>query len=325
MAKRKMLTANNQNLNENNNDGVRFDRGYDEFISNAKVRGLSPYTIRFYDNVSRIIYKFLDDKLYGYKTPISNFSTEIVNQFIIYCRELGENDVTVNTNLRGLRTILYYFMRVGYLDEFKISLNKQREPVIETYSEEELRLLLCKPNLKKCSFIEYRNYVVINFLLSTGARASTVINLRIGDIDFTNELITFRHTKNKKLQIVPLSNTLKAVLLEYIRIRSGDSDSNLFPNAYGQKATVNVLSESIRDYTRKRGVSKTGLHRYRHTFAKYYLLNGGDVFRLKALLGHSTLEVTNRYVTLFAPDLKKDYESLNPLDKLNPKLQKIKL
>lgn len=69
-------------------------------------------------------------------------------------------------------------------------------------------------------------------------------------------------------------------------------------------------------YNRKRGVSKTSAHLYRHTFAKRWILNGGDIFRLQKLLGHSNLDIVKEYVNMFGHDLTKDYTSFNPLDTL---------
>ena len=65
-----------------------------------------------------------------------------------------------------------------------------------------------------------------------------------------------------------------------------------------------------------RGVSKTSAHLYRHTFAKRWILNGGDIFRLQKLLGHSNLDIVKEYVNMFGRDLTKDYTSFNPLDTL---------
>lgn len=54
----------------------------------------------------------------------------------------------------------------------------------------------------------------------------------------------------------------------------------------------------------------------RHTFAKRWILNGGDIFRLQKLLGHSNLDIVKEYVNMFGRDLTKDYTSFNPLDTL---------
>ena len=55
---------------------------------------------------------------------------------------------------------------------------------------------------------------------------------------------------------------------------------------------------------------------YRHTFAKNWILNGGDIFRLQKILGHSTMDMVKNYVEMFDDDLKRDFETFNPLDNM---------
>lgn len=73
----------------------------------------------------------------------------------------------------------------------------------EGVSNEELSLLLQKPK-SDCSFTEYRNWAIINFLLNSGCRAATVRNIQIRDVDLAARQIVYRHTKNGKVQTVPL-------------------------------------------------------------------------------------------------------------------------
>jgi len=63
--------------------------------------------------------------------------------------------------------------------------------------------------------------------------------------------------------------------------------------------TVPRLSNNLRDYNLSRGIMKTGVHRWRHTFAKKWILAGGDIFRLQKILGHSSLDVVKEYVDMF--------------------------
>lgn len=86
--------------------------------------------------------------------------------------------------------------------------------------------------------------------------------------------------------------------------------------------TENALKLSIRDYNAARGVKKTSVHALRHTFAKLWIHNNGDVFRLQKMLGHSTLDMTRNYVNLFAVDLKEGFDEYSPLDRMVRKRRK---
>ncbi len=80
--------------------------------------------------------------------------------------------------------------------------------------------------------------------------------------------------------------------------------------------TLNSLGNAIWNYNHSRGVDKTSMHLFRHTYAKLYIQAGGDPFRLQKLLGHADLTMTRRYVALYADDLRANYDALNPLEQL---------
>ena len=83
--------------------------------------------------------------------------------------------------------------------------------------------------------------------------------------------------------------------------------------------TLNSLGNAIWNYNHSRGVDKTSMHLFRHTYAKLYIQAGGDPFRLQKLLGHADLTMTRRYVALYADDLRANYDALNPLEQLTRK------
>jgi integrase/recombinase XerD len=298
-------------LKKNRTDKT-FDRGFDEFILYCRVRNLRPTTLKYYNDIVNIWYKFCD-----YKTPIKDITKKTVDDFIIFLQtRTKENDVTVNSVLRGMRVILYYFMKLNYMEQFKIPKLKEDREVIETYSDAEIEILLEKPNLKECNYITYRNWVIINFFLAEGCRARTLVNIKIRDIDFENDLITYTWTKNRKQQVVPMANSLKRILIEYLQYRKGEADDFLFVNAYGDPLKVDQLSHNLADYNRRRGVMKTGVHRWRHTFSKMWIMNNGDIFRLQKMLGHSSLDVVKKYVDIFTNDLQKNFSNFNPLEQI---------
>ncbi|MBV1819036.1 tyrosine-type recombinase/integrase [Clostridium cochlearium] len=305
-----------------------FNEAYDEFIRYCKARNLRPATIKHYNDVVNYSFlHFLKDKFGTEEVLTKDIKSTTIENYVIFMKEkTNANDTTVNTNIRTTRTIFYYFMKLGYMDKFKIQLPKMNKQVIETYTDEELEILLEKPNLNKCNFIEYRNWVIVNFLIGTGCRLRTLINIKVEDLDFENDVIIYKHTKNRRGQIVPISLTLKNVLIEYLQFRQFENEEEwLFCNAYGGKVNVNTLSGNLRAYNRKRGVMKTGIHRFRHTFAKKWILNHGDVFKLQKILGHKDMEIVRNYVEMFTTDLKKDFNEFNPLESLNDNKKYIKM
>ena len=103
---------------------------------------------------------------------------------------------------------------------------------------------------------------------------------------------------------------------EYIRMWRSEAtdDDYLFCNIGDEQLTVNALKHGIVRYNHSRGVEKISVHALRHTFAKMWIRNTGDPFRLQKLLGHSSLDMTRNYVNMFTEDLKEGFEEHNPLD-----------
>ncbi|MFR1377670.1 MAG: tyrosine-type recombinase/integrase [Clostridium neonatale] len=298
--------------NNPNRPKITLDEGFEQFIKHCKIRNLREDTIKHYEGTMRSIYKFIEPK-----TIIKDINESTVDSFILYCQnELEVKDVTINTYLRGLRTVLYYFMRLGYMDEFKIATYKFDKTIIETYTDEELKKLLKKPNMQKCSFVQFRSWTICNFLIGTGCRVNSLINIKNKDIDFENAVVYLNVTKNRKPLIIPLSKSLVEILQTYMKIRGGELEDCLFCTDFGKTLDRQTVNLSINIYNKKRGVEKTGIHRFRHTFAKKWILYGGDVFKLQKILGHSSMAIVRMYVEMFTSDLKQNFDEINPLEQL---------
>lgn len=297
------------------------NEAFDLFIKKCRIKNLSSQTIVTYNNVMNTFRKFMDCE-----EPISGVDSDTMDEFIIWIREnTSANDTTTNMYLRQMRAFLYFCMDNRYMDSFKIRMIKTEQKIKETYSDLELEKLLAKPDVNTCSFSTFKTWVFENYLLASGNRLSTALNLRIKDIDFANGVIRLQKTKNRKQQIIPLSATLADILQEYLIIRGGEPDDYVFCNDYGAQASSRSYQLLVKRYNQKRGVEKTSCHLFRHTFAKSWIMAGGDMFRLQKILGHSDLTVTKQYVNMFAQDLQMDFERFNPLDNLKSKNTKNKI
>ena len=291
---------------------LSIQEAFDLFIRKCKIKNLTDLSISSYEKKMVHFYEFIDKS-----EPITAVSKDTVDDYILWLRENTDaNDITINSYLRSVRAFLYFCMEDRYIPTFKIQLIKAEKKIKETYTDDELVRLLEKPDVDNCSFSCYKTWVFENYLLGTGNRISTALDLHIGDINFQSGVIILRKTKNLKQQIIPLSATLAEILQGYLQIRGGEADDYVFCNEYGEQASCRTYQQLVRRYNRKRGVEKTSCHTFRHTFAKNWILNSGDMFRLQKILGHSDLTVTKEYVNMFGQDLQMDFEKFNPLDNL---------
>jgi hypothetical protein len=83
-----------------------------------------------------------------------------------------------------------------------------------------------------------------------------------------------------------VSHTMCEILKEYLTYRKGEIDDYLFINAYGKQLTKGAFTKTIERYNTDRNINITSIHTFRHSFAKLYIKNSGDVFRLQKLLGN---------------------------------------
>ena len=140
-----------------------------------------------------------------------------------------------------------------------------------------------------------------------------MVNIKIKDLDFDADVVHINTTKNRKPLIIPMNSDIKKILKEYLKYREGEPEDYLFCNVFGKPLVRSTLYASFYEYNKQRGIEKTGIHRYRHTFAKKWVMMGGNVVSLQKILGHSSLEITQNYLNILVSDMKKDIEEFNIL------------
>jgi len=278
---------------------------------------LEEVTIKGYRASFRKFMKYLNEEV---ELNITAKSTNLgsVIGFIKYRQHDGIKHQTINSDLRNLRAFLYWGMDNEYIEYFKIKTLKETESeeVVKVFDEEEKAIITAKPRRKRESdFTEWRTYTIVCFVLDSGSRAASVCNIKMKDVSFEKREIYLAHTKNKDSLTVPMSSTFITILKDYINDwrKNAKRDDFLFPNTENQQLTIGALRQSLARYCTDRGVNRKSIHGLRHTFAKGYLMNNGDTFRLQKILGHSTQTMTSKYVRLFSDDLKKGFDDLSPL------------
>jgi len=304
-----------------------------EFLIEQEVKGNAIDTLRYYKNAFKQMNRFIAKQELGDKMPRNLPDSEVIKagekmplgvlldkdfevSFKRYLEEEGCNPRTINTYFRAYRAFAYYCMDEGWIPLRKISIKTSKAPIKQVYTEEELKRLMKKP--KTNDFTEYRNWVIVNYLLATGNRLSSIVGLNIEDIDLENGYINVNVQKNKRPVTIPLVKQMRRILKEYISLyRNLEEDLELSPtdplfcNRFGERLTGDGLINAISKYNKRRGVDKTSIHLFRHTFAKSWILSGGDLFSLQKMLGHSSLEMVRNYANLYSKDIKDKAEEFS--------------
>lgn len=289
---------------------------FEEFIEEKKLDGLSEDTIIYYEYYINIFTDYLVNQ--ADITMTSAITKRVFKKYLEWIGKTRDYSHTGrNTMLRAIRVFIYYLQNRPDIDiqKFKIKIRKAKNnKKNKIYSEEELDILLEKPDLKTTRFGEYRSWVVINFLLATGVRSKTLVNIKIKDLDMENMIVNLVNYKAHHEFSLKIFSRLYSILKEFLQFRDGEPDDYLFCSSYGKKFTTSGLRTSIQRYNKKRGVEKTGIHAFRHTFASLWIKNGGDPYILMDLLDHQSMETTKKYVHHFKDD--ESIKNKNPLEKL---------
>lgn len=132
------------NINSVRNDKT-FSEGFDEFLRYCKIRSLREASIESYlDTIKYTWYKF-----YSEDNLIKNIDEKVMDDFVLFLKtNTKQQDSSISSHLKRMRTILNYFMKLGYMEKFVIKNIKTNKNLIETYTDSEIQILLKKPDLK---------------------------------------------------------------------------------------------------------------------------------------------------------------------------------
>ena len=158
-----------------------------------------------------------------------------------------------------------------------------------------------------------RNRAMLLFMLDTGCRAAGVINLRVDHVDFEarRALVT---EKGNKTRFVVFTSHAARLLHEWIEHRAADVPTMFYDPKTLQALKRNGLYQVFRRMARRAGIEgRFNPHSLRHTFAREYIINGGDLATLAKLLGHRDVSTTVSHYAIFTDaELAEKHEKFSP-------------
>jgi len=254
-----------------------------------------------------------------------NVSIEQIDHTILreYVSGLKESHSAggVNQHIKVLKILFKFMIEEGVITENpskKISRIKTDQAAIATFSNNQITVML-DVTKHHMDFPGIRNYTLITLLYDTGCRISELLGLKIRDIQIDEKILTVRG-KGGKRRAVPFGDRSLISLVKYLNKRNKlfEKERVLFLTKFGDPLTLRMTNKIIERIGEKAKVKNIRLsaHTFRHTFAKNWLMNGGDIFSLQKILGHRTLEMVRNYVNITFKDIQSQHSKFSPGDNL---------
>lgn len=170
---------------------------------------------------------------------------------------------------------------------------------------------------KKQKAVEIRNAAILELLYATGMRVGELTGLNIQDIDFSSRTIKVTGKGNKQRVVpfgIPAAKALSAWLSESGRkiLLKDSAQTAIFIGARGKRIDQRLVRQVVHDAAKSAHVPDISPHSLRHSAATHMLNGGADLREVQELLGHSSLNTTQRYTHVSIEALKQRYSQAFP-------------
>jgi len=299
-----------------------------------RAEGKSPKTIGWYSANLKSFRNYVKSRHLPYS--LDTIDTKLLREYVLYLMKRTRYDghpytpaktellssATIHGHVRTLRAFFNWLVVEGLAQNNPakdLKPPKVTRKVVSTLSDGEIGAIL---NTFSISPSDARNQTLFMILLDTGLRIGELVNLKMDDVHMDEGYLKVMGKGNKE-RIVPFGNNAQRALQRYLfRFRPKPNNpvtNNVFLSLSSQPLTANSMKLMFTRLAKRSGVCRLHAHLCRHTFATRFLINGGDVFSLQQILGHSTLEMVRHYVNLASSHIAIQHQKFSPLDRLNLK------
>ena len=291
---------------------ITFGSAVDEFKLAKSISGRARKTLEKYDLVLDALQETLPLRD---RTPLSEITPHHIRVYLGWLKEKNRSILTIDTYYRTLSTFFSWASEEYGVGNPMIRVDKPRLPrLLPKFLPKEAFLKM----LEACDETKApeRNKAILLLLVDTGIRAGELVNLKIRDVDMEKREIKV-FGKNSEERILPFSEAVARALTDYVHWWD-DKDSPLFLSlATKRSLTVSGLRTMITRVARRAGIEeRVYTHLLRHTFAHYWIENGGDVETLQVALGHKSIETTMIYSLSSYREVKAKHRQVSPAKKL---------
>jgi len=256
-------------------------------IEEMKLRNFSPRTEQSYVAAMVGLVKY-------YRQPPDQLTQDEIRSYLLHLKERGLSPSSRNVAISGMK--FFYHQILGWNEQqLFLPPRKRSWRLPEVLSQKEVEHLLL-------AAVKLRDRCLLMTAYATGLRVSELVRLKVSDIDSARMMVRVEQGKGRKDRYTILSQRLLSELRAYWQEHR--SKSWLFPNRKGGPLSIDYAQRIYNLAKLKAGIQKGhGIHTLRHCFATHLLEAGVDLVTIKTLLGHNSLQSTQRYLQIRQPRL----------------------
>lgn len=292
---------------------------YAKFITEQKYRNNTGKTIEWYK-------ENLEDFFFWLKSDDpSSLTLDNFKLYGVYLRESVKrngdklSDASVQNALRAIKAFYNFCIENGYIEDISkyLKLPKAHYKIQEILDNEEIDTLLsCFSESTKTGL---RNKCLVVLMLDSGLRRGEILRLNIGDVHLKlDKPSLIVKGKGGRQRIVPMGLMSTSLLSKYIGLyrKTAGLNEPLFLSSHNRRCSDNLIKQLFKRLKKQSGMPRLHPHLLRHTFATYYIADGGDLETLRLILGHANIQTTQRYLHMAATLALQTSRHTSHLDKL---------
>lgn len=288
------------------------------YLDHHRALGHSDATITHYKDSFRLLHKWIEAT--SRELDTGSLTTSGMEQFSYWLQVTPARVSRGSTQrstygifgvMKDLKAFVRFLLEEELLERnVKVKLPKLPQTLFPVLTKEELGRVWQTPQMTYKGAMGKRNRAIVGLLLDTGIRRAEATNLRIEDVDLEDQLIVVTG-KGSKQRRVPFSTGVKQLLREWLSAL-GEMEGSLFG------LTDQGIRQLFRRIQVETGIKNFYPHACRHTAATSMVRSNMDTHSVKRILGHSSIIVTERYLSLSDADLREKHEAASPYAALVP-------
>ncbi len=257
-------------------------------------------TVETYRYNSRVIARLLGH------LHLEEIDRRSLAEYVATRKRTGITDATIRRDLAFVGSVFAAAIRWGWVDTSPVTRFNKRglkesDPRTRFLTREEFGRLhaVASADLQP----------VLMLAVETGLRKEELLGLKLDSIDLRRRELRLTITKTGRPRHVPLSPRALETIRELLERRSRPRSPYLICKGDGSR--VGNPKKAFAGACRRAGIEDFRFHDLRHTYASWWVQDGGDLYRLSRILGHATLEMSARYGHLRTDDLHDELERVN--------------